>query len=133
MNDCIFCQIVEGTAKSWKVYETDRTYAFFDIYPVNEYHTLVIPKAHYVNLYDVPNDELLEVITTLKHVVDLYHNTLNIEDMQVVQCSRTVAQQDLFHLHFHIVLRYAGDQNDIHWKTHPEMRERFDHLLSRLQ
>lgn len=45
MENCIFCQIASGQAKSWKVYETDYAYAFLDIHPVNEYHTLVIPIA----------------------------------------------------------------------------------------
>ena len=53
MEDCIFCQIASGNAKSWKVYETDNAYAFLDIHPVNEYHTLVIPKRHYVNIFDI--------------------------------------------------------------------------------
>ena len=53
MEDCIFCQIASGNAKSWKVYETDHAYVFLDIHPVNEYHTLVIPKRHYVNIFDI--------------------------------------------------------------------------------
>lgn len=73
MNDCIFCRIVEGAAPSWKVYETASAYAFLDVNPVNEYHTLVIPKRHYTNVFDVPKDQLAEVIFALKHVVDLYY------------------------------------------------------------
>ena len=133
MNDCIFCQVAEGTAESWKVYETDSTYAFLDIHPVNEYHTLVIPKRHYTNIFDVPDDELVQVISALKHVVDLYHDKLGIENLQIVNSSGAEAQQDVFHFHFHIVPRYKGDQQDIRWSTHPEMRERFDQLLARLQ
>jgi len=133
MNDCIFCQIAEGTAKSWKVYETESVYAFLDIHPVNAYHTLVIPKKHYTDIFDVPEDALVQVISALKHVVDLYHNKLGIENAQIVNSSGAEAQQDVFHLHFHIVPRYKGDQQDIRWSTHPEMRERFDRLLARLR
>ena len=49
MQDCIFCKIVRQEAPSWKVMETEKAYAFLDINPVSEYHTLVIPKAHYTN------------------------------------------------------------------------------------
>ncbi|MCY3711159.1 MAG: HIT domain-containing protein [Caldilineaceae bacterium] len=132
MDDCIFCQIAQGTADSWKVYETDSAYAFLDIHPVNEYHTLVIPKNHYVNIFDVPEHELVQVISALKHVVDLYHDRLGIGNVQIVNSSGAQAQQDVFHLHFHIIPRYKGDQQDIHWSTYPEMRARFDQLLARL-
>ena len=65
MEDCIFCRVASGNAKSWKVYETEHAYAFLDIHPVNEYHTLVIPKQHYVNIFDVPTKELLHVMSAL--------------------------------------------------------------------
>lgn len=132
MEDCIFCQIASGNAKSWKVYETDHAYAFLDIHPVNEYHTLVIPKRHYVNIFDIPTGELLHVMSALKHVVDLYQERLGLANAQIVNSSGTEAQQDVFHLHFHIVPRQKGDGQDVKWSPHPEMRERFDDLLAKL-
>jgi histidine triad (HIT) family protein len=132
MDDCIFCRIIAGKAPSWKVYESDTAYAFLDINPVNEYHTLVIPKSHYTNVFTMPTQDLLDVISVVKHVVDLYHEKLGIEHVQIVNSSGAEAQQDVFHLHFHIVPRYKGDGQDIKWTPHPEMRARFDALLERL-
>ena len=132
MEDCIFCQVASGNEKSWKVYETDHAYAFLDIHPVNEYHTLVIPKRHYVNIFDIPTEELLHVISALKHVVDLYQERLGLANAQIVNSSGTEAQQDVFHLHFHIVPRQKGDGQDVKWSPHPEMRDRFDDLLAKL-
>lgn len=132
MEDCIFCQIASGNAKSWKVYETDHAYAFLDIHPVNEYHTLVIPKRHYVNIFDIPTGELLHVMSALKHVVDLYQERLGLANAQIVNSSGAEAQQDVFHLHFHIVPRQKGDGQDVKWSPHPEMQERFDDLLAKL-
>lgn len=132
MEDCIFCQIASGNAKSWKVYETDHAYAFLDIHPVNEYHTLVIPKRHYVNIFDIPTEELLYVISALKHVVDLYQERLGLANAQIINSSGAEAQQDVFHLHFHIVPRQKGDGQDVKWSPHPEMQERFDDLLAKL-
>jgi histidine triad (HIT) family protein len=63
MEDCIFCKIVKGEANSWKVYENESVYAFLDINPVNEYHTLIIPKRHYENIFDTPEDELIKVMS----------------------------------------------------------------------
>ena len=81
MNECKFCQIADGRAKSWKVYETDDVYAFLDINPVNEYHTLVIPKEHAANIQDVSPESFLKVMSAVKHVVDLYRERLGIEDV----------------------------------------------------
>ena len=132
-NDCVFCQIVAGTTPSWKVHETEHAYAFLDINPVNEYHTLVIPKMHFVNVLDAPVEEIHHVMAALKHVVNRYHNELGIENIEVVSCAGEAAQQDVFHMHFHIVPRHSGDGQDTHWTTHPEMVDRFDDLLARLK
>ena len=55
MENCIFCKIVKGEAPSYKTFENENFYAFLDIYPSVKGHTLVIPKAHYQWVYEVPN------------------------------------------------------------------------------
>jgi len=133
MSDCIFCKIVKGEAKSWKVYENEAVYAFLDIHPVNEYHTLVIPKKHYENIFDIPEKELIEVITAVKELVDLYHRKLGIRNVQIINSSGSEAQQSVFHMHFHIVPRRKGDNQNVKWTTHPEWTNKFDLLLERLK
>ena len=54
----------------------------FDINPVNEYHTLVIPKRHFTNLFDVPVAELAHVMAAVKHVTDLLHAKAGIENIR---------------------------------------------------
>ena len=66
MNDCIFCKILKGEIPSAKVYENDKVLAFLDISPVHKGHTLVIPKEHYENILDIPEDLLKEVIAVTK-------------------------------------------------------------------
>jgi histidine triad (HIT) family protein len=132
MDDCIFCQIARRERESWSVYETGAAYAFLDINPVSEYHTLVIPKRHAVDIFAVPEADFLGVMSALKHVVDLYRSRLGMKHLQVVSSSGSEAQQDVFHLHFHIVPRHTGDGQNVKWTRHPEMRERFDSLLAML-
>lgn len=133
MNDCIFCKIVSGEVKSWKVCEDESVYAFLDIHPVSEYHTLVIPKNHYANIYDIPEDELVNVMVVVKRLAGLYRDRLGIRNVQIINSSGAEAQQEVFHVHFHIVPRKTGDGQDIEWATHPEWVERYDQLLARLQ
>jgi histidine triad (HIT) family protein len=133
MSDCIFCKIVQGQAKSWKVYENDRVYAFLDIHPVNEYHTLVIPKQHYENIFDIPQQELGEVITVVKKLVTLFNTRLGIHAVQIINSSGAEAQQDVFHFHIHIVPRKWGDQQNVSWTTHPEWVSKFGQLVEKLK
>jgi len=132
MENCIFCKIARGEAGSWKVFEDEHTFAFLDINPATKYHTLVIPKKHYVNMFDIPADELAHVIKTVKWVVDLYAEKLGIKNLQVINSSGAEAQQDVFHLHYHIVPRATGDGQDVKWTTHKEWREQFDEMLAEL-
>ena len=133
MKDCIFCKIVRGEAESWKVYEDDGTYAFLDINPVNEYHTLIIPKNHYENIFDTPEEEVKKIISTVKKITSLYNTKLGISNVQIVNSSGVEAQQDVFHVHFHVVPRRIGDNQDVKWITHPEWRVNFDAMLSEIR
>jgi histidine triad (HIT) family protein len=133
MENCIFCKIVRGEFSSKKVYENSRVYAFLDISPVNEYHTLVIPKKHYSNIFDIPEEELKEVIFAVKKICNLYNEKLGIENVQIINNSGSEAQQDVFHIHFHIIPRKKGDGQDISWKTHPDLRVKFEEMLEKLK
>lgn len=133
MANCIFCNIAQGKAEAAIVYENDSTIAFFDINPANEYHTLVIPKEHFTNLFDIPESELVEITKTIKHITNLYQEKLGMENVQVVNSSGAEAQQEVMHLHFHIVPRYKGDNQDINWSHKTELREQFDELLQKLK
>lgn len=132
MSTCIFCQIVRGEAKSWKVYEDESVYAFLDISPVSEYHTLVIPKTHYENIFDVPEHEFFKVMAVVKKLVVLYRDRLGINNVQIINSSGREAQQDVFHLHFHIVPRKKGDGQNVIWRTYPEWMAQFDAMVERL-
>jgi len=124
--------IASGKVNSWKVYEDEYTYSFFDINPMNEYHTLVIPKKHYENMFDIPESEALHIMKTVKKVVDLYNEKLGLKNVQVINNSGAEAQQDIFHIHFHIVPRFSGDNQNIKFPDSIELCERFDDMLSAL-
>jgi histidine triad (HIT) family protein len=133
MDECIFCKIIKGDVKSWKIYEDDLTYAFLDIHPASKYHTLVIPKKHFVNMFDVPVEDLIGVAKTLKRIVGLFEEKLGIKNLQIINSSGKEAQQDVFHLHYHIVPREIGDGQDVKWTTHSKWIDEFDRLLDTLK
>jgi len=132
-HNCIFCKIASGEFNSYKVYEDDHTLAFLDINPKAEYHTLVIPKAHHANVLDIPMDIFAHVTETVKKVVDLYREKLGMENVQLIHNAGEYAQQDVFHLHFHIVPRADSDGCNLKWPpTRTALKEKFDELLAKL-
>ena len=133
MSNCIFCQIVAGDSPSWKVYENEHVYAFLDINPVSRYHTLVIPKKHYENIFDVSDTDLREVISVVGKLAKYYKQELGIHHLQVVNSNGHEGQQDVFHIHYHIVPRQFGDGQNIRWRTHPQWRPDFDEMIEKIK
>ena len=132
MDNCIFCKIGRHEARSWMITESDHAYAILNIFPMNRWHTMVIPKKHYVNVFDLPVEELHEVMTVLKHVVGLFREKLGMENLQVVSSNGAAAQQEVFHSHWHIAPRFEGDGQDVSWDLYPEMVEDYDEMLEQL-
>lgn len=132
MTDCIFCKIAKGEAPSWKVLENEHTYAFLDINPVSKYHSLIIPKKHFRDIFDIPEMELREVIAMVRQVAKLYKVKLGIKNVQVVSSNGAEAQQDVFHIHYHLVPRALGYGQNIRWEVHPEWRAEYDGMIERL-
>ena len=132
MRDCIFCRIAAHQERAWMVHETASSFAFLDIHPMNPYHTLVIPKEHFADIFDVPTSVLQELMDALKYVVDLYHSKLGMRDVQIISSNGRAGQQDVFHLHFHIAPRHDGDGQNVKWKTNPKLREEYDGMLEKL-
>ncbi|MFZ3070730.1 MAG: HIT family protein [Anaerolineaceae bacterium] len=133
MDDCLFCKIVNNEIKCWKVFENQHVLAFLDLDPVNEYHTLVIPKKHYQDIFDVPEEILQEVILAVKQICMLYQEKLGISNIQLFNNSGQEAQQSIFHLHFHIIPRSYADGHNVYLEKHPELVSKFDKLLEQLQ
>ena len=113
MNDCLFCKIVEGNVPANKVYETDKVLAFLDITPVNEGHTLLIPKAHYENLFEIPDDLLSTIAIELKHVGSAVQKATNSGGINIAMNNREAAGQIIPHAHFHIIPRYLADGHQL--------------------
>ncbi len=108
--DCIFCKIVAGDIPSHKVYEDDATFAFLDISPASRGHTLVIPKQHTADLFNVPTHSLEAVGRTTQHIARQLQQVVQCDGLNVVQNNGSAAGQTVFHYHVHVIPRWQGDQ-----------------------
>ncbi len=105
---CIFCKIVAKEAASSLIYEDESVMAFLDIRPLTMGHTLVIPKDHYVDIFDIPQKELASVHLAAKQLAFAVKKATDADGISIIQQNGKAAGQDIFHLHVHVVPRFAG-------------------------
>ncbi len=107
--NCIFCKIVSGLTPSVRVLETERMLAFLDVVPVHFGHTLVIPKSHYENFLDLPDDLWLEMNQVSRKVAKALLQVLKAQGFNLAMNNFEAAGQIVFHAHIHVIPRYFGD------------------------
>ncbi|MFW5913853.1 MAG: HIT family protein [Bacillota bacterium] len=106
--DCIFCKIIEGEIPSYKVYEDDHVYAFLDITQGTKGHTLLVPKNHLKNIYELDEETANHVFTAVPKVANALKKAFNPIGLNVIQ-NNDRPNQSVFHFHVHLVPRYEDD------------------------
>ncbi len=109
MSDCIFCKIIKKELPANLVYENDKIIAFLDIQPTNPGHTLVVPKKHYQDLLDTPDDVLADIMSRTKKLAPAIMKAVNAEGFNSIFNTKPAAFQAVFHTHMHIIPRFTGD------------------------
>jgi histidine triad (HIT) family protein len=103
MSKCIFCQIIRKEASANIFYEDEQVIAFLSNRPVNEGHTLVVPKKHYENIYEISEEEVAYLFRIVKRVAHAVRDAMGAEGIRIVQNNGEAAGQVVFHLHVHII------------------------------
>ena len=106
--DNIFAKILRGEMPAHKVYEDDDVFAFMDIMPRADGHTLVIPKTPARNMTDIAPDALARLIQGVQHVAQGVVKAMDAEGFIIQQFNESAGGQIVFHIHFHIVPRWDG-------------------------
>ena len=107
---CIFCDIVKGDIPSNKVYEDEEVIAILDLSQTTYGHTLVMPKKHYDNFLQMPQDEFSSLMAKAQLIAKKLETKLNFNGVNVLINTNEVAGQTVMHTHVHIIPRY--DEND---------------------
>ena len=106
---CVFCGIVSGELPSHRVYEDDLCVALLDTKPVGRGHTLVVPKRHYENVHDTPEDLVAHIYKVVKMIAGVQKKTLAPAGISVAQNNGAVAGQIIFHFHVHVIPKNQPD------------------------
>jgi histidine triad (HIT) family protein len=104
---CVFCAIASGGAAGARVLENDTCVAFLDMKPLFHGHVLVVPRAHFVTLPELPPDVLAPFFTTVQAVARVLPAALGAQGTFVAM--NNVVSQSVPHLHAHVVPRTKGD------------------------
>jgi histidine triad (HIT) family protein len=103
-----FAKILRGEFPCYKVHEDEHTLAFLDIMPRCVGHTLVIPKAPARNILDISPDDLAHVAHVSQRIARAAMTAFNADGITLQQFSEPAGGQVVFHLHMHVMPRYAG-------------------------
>ena len=97
--DCIFCKIINNEIPCLKVYEDEVCLAFLDINPDCDGHTLIVPKSHYKDIYDIPENVLLHIQAIAKKIMKKLEEKLNCDGFSLVQNNGDIQEVKHYHLH----------------------------------
>ncbi|NMC51322.1 HIT family protein [Candidatus Kuenenbacteria bacterium] len=109
MPECIFCKIIKGEIPSDKIYEDDLVLVFLDISPINKGHALAVPKEHYENLLETPEELAGKMMAVVKKVAKAIKIITNAEGINIGINNGLAAGQSVFHAHIHVIPRYLND------------------------
>ena len=109
-NDNIFARILRRELPSYKIYEDADTFAFLDIMPRADGHFLVIPKTPARNLLDASPAQMAAVMATVQKLSKAAMSAFGADGVTIQQFNEAAGGQEVFHLHFHVLPRHAGDK-----------------------
>ena len=113
MEDCIFCKIIKGEIPCFKVYEDDKVLAFEDINPIAEGHTLITPKRHAQDLWEIPGEDLSAIHLASQKIIRAMKEALNPDGVALLQLNGRGVNQLVMHYHLHLVPRPSEESPEL--------------------
>jgi len=113
--NCIFCKIAKGEIPAATLYEDELFRVILDLGPATRGHALILPKEHFVNLYEIPEEMERKAFVLAKKMAIEMTDVLQCDGFNIVQNNGTAAGQTVFHFHIHLIPRYENDGAKITW------------------
>jgi histidine triad (HIT) family protein len=113
--DCLFCKIIAGELPSQRVDEDERTVAFMDISPATRGHALVVPRNHAADLLEADPEDVAAVAVAAQRLARRAVERFGADGVNLINSCGAAAWQTVFHLHMHVIPRYADDPLKLPW------------------
>lgn len=113
MKDCIFCKIANKLEPALVILENEHIMCLLPIKMEVNGHTIVIPKKHFKNIFDIDEIYLQEVTKWIKDISLILQTTLGADGVNILNANGECAWQSVAHLHFHIMPRFKNDNLDL--------------------
>lgn len=134
-SNCIFCKISAGEIPSKTIYEDEEFRVIMDISPATKGHALIIPKEHYPNIYEIPEEVAARAMLLAKKLAAHMTDALKCDGFNLVQNNGEVAGQTVFHFHMHLIPRYENDGNEekLCWNHLELSQEELEEIYEKLR
>ena len=131
-DNCIFCKLANGEIPSKTLFEDDEFRVILDLGPAAKGHALILPKDHYANLYELPEETTSKVMLLAKKMAVQMTDKLKCDGFNLVQNNGEVAGQTVFHFHMHLIPRYKNDNQTIGWKPGEPSQEELEEIRTQI-
>lgn len=115
-DNCIFCKIANGEIPSATLYEDEDFRVILDLGPATKGHALILPKNHFANLFEIPEDMDAKAFILAKKIAKKMKDVFGCDGVNIVQNNGVAAGQTVFHFHIHLIPRYEEDHAGVTWK-----------------
>ncbi len=130
--DCIFCKIANGEIPSKTLHEDENFRVILDLSPATRGHALILPKEHYDNLYELPEDTAAGVMKLAKKMAAVMTEKLQADGFNLVQNNGETAGQTVMHFHMHLIPRYEEDGQRIGWEPGEVAQEELEEIKKQI-
>lgn len=104
----VFCKIVNNEIPSYTLYEDDIVKVFLDTNPNHNGHTLIVPKKHYQDFFDIDEKTLVYILNIAKNIAKLLKDKLNYDGISLAE--NNGLGQEVKHFHLHLIPRYNAEE-----------------------
>ena len=129
---CIFCKIANGDIPSKTIYEDEDFRVILDLGPAAKGHALILPKQHYKNLYELPEELAAKAMILAKKMATVMREKLACDGFNLVQNNGEVAGQTVFHFHMHLIPRYEDDGQKIGWNPLSPTQDELENIKNQI-
>ncbi len=130
--DCIFCKIANGEIPAKTLYEDENFRVILDLGPATRGHALILPKEHYKNIYELPEETAAGVMKLAKKMAIRMTEKLRTDGFNLVQNNGETAGQTVMHFHLHLIPRYENDGQYILWKPGTVTQEELEEVRKQI-